>query len=1471
MKRLKLRAMALSLLLAIGMNALAGETVVDNPRFPRKALVAPDCMINTMINVVSVGSGTDGMNCLLDENLDNYATLAGLAKVGLLSDPIVSVKDLKHTYPARTKAGFCVVNESGKLLDLDLLGNVKVYFYLDGKLQEDVTVEQSDKELLSLSLIQMGTSDATLSLTAQSTKPFDEIGLFVEGVDVSALSATKVKYAFVGDERKKTLTTNNFTKIEVDAGKNKDNATDTELNNTCSFATRSSGLLGKEDHVTFSKFGEFPKGTRVGFKFKSEAVLDLDIAKAMKFRLYDGNTLVQETTVNANLLEIGLLGTTDYDISVQAIKKFNKVELVIEHGLLGGILDGLLGLLSKLSFYYGYIEEEPTVAHHHNLNLSMNPVICPEETEYQLQPSDGSVTWTLQSQPTEDNSVQVSADGKVTNMAAGVMGEYVFKATAKDGCSGTVTLTKGIQQSVNPECNKPIADEMELADNIHDSSGSLISISDLKNPENIIDQDMSTYAEYIGGLSLANNVQIIGVKKKTAEPMWTGGANGKRVGFVVEMNSGVLGLNALQFYKIRLYNNKTQSYVHDAVVSHWNTISAGLIGNNQVQKVRLSVEVPAGTEFDEITLWKSGLLNLQLNTLRIYGAFMNDVGSDCYTDDPLGCGSTIISAQTTGASINYDETGFNGLVGAAAFIKDLQNLIDDNRETYTYSDGIKVGATVKYAVKLGRTFGKNQQIGIIMDKETYLANLDVINSWTMKTYYRGTETGDEKNGWNVLGLDAIGYGDKIYLLLNPTKSFDEVRIQTGTLVEALSGLKLYGLFVRNDADGDGIPDCEDENSCGPEQPEQPDPEQPGDIDFSLSAEHLCQQDELTVTIKGTAGTVYKISCPEQGFNNIEVSAEANEQCTWTSTMSNAVREATLTVTTQDGAKSASKTFAVHPLQTTWNGKMDTDWNNWDNWTEGSPLACSNVIIPAGCTQYPVLTATSENLCSQIHFEMGAEVVNTHFLTYDQASVDMTLNEADRYYMLSAPLHGMVTGDMFIPREGNPDVFVEANETNAPQSRFNPRIYQRLWASNAKGQPITGSQIEVAPDETRWTPPFNALAEKYEPGKGFSMKAVGNAAEGNLTFRFPKTHTEYEYVTDQNQPTGIKENISRDNVGRFIYEKENDAEVFPFTVTLSNKDAETTFLAGNPFMAHIDVAEFMAVNNFTSVKVYDGNNANSQILVDGELVSNGADYTHIAPMQSVFVTVANNAQTLNVTYTADMLASAPGSLLKSHRMAAESHSDLSLSATAGKHVANTLVRLSAVASKAYVPGEDAELLVDNEVRPAIALFSVAGGKSLDIQQLDMADRIPLGFYLQTPDTVSLTIRKSGSGEWDGWYLTDIQLQKNYPLETAETVIPLGVLSTNVGRFFLVKGNPTANESIADGDIRCYCYREGTDRIVVRSTNAPMKRCEIYSASGTLVDRANGESTEYRLRPTSGVNIIKVYPEGKEPQVFKVSCY
>ena len=73
---------------------------------------------------------------------------------------------------------------------------------------------------------------------------------------------------------------------------------------------------------------------------------------------------------------------------------------------------------------------------------------------------------------------------------------------------------------------------------------------------------------------------------------------------------------------------------------------------------------------------------------------------------------------------------------------------------------------------------------------------------------------------------------------------------------------------------------------------------------------------------------------------------------------------------------------------------------------------------------------------------------------------------ERYYMLSAPLKSMVTGDMFIPVVGNPSPFTSLNASNTSQNRFNPRIYQRLWASDAKGQTLNNGQVTVTPTETQ---------------------------------------------------------------------------------------------------------------------------------------------------------------------------------------------------------------------------------------------------------------------------------------------------------------------------------------------------------------------------------------------------------------------
>ena len=150
------------------------------------------------------------------------------------------------------------------------------------------------------------------------------------------------------------------------------------------------------------------------------------------------------------------------------------------------------------------------------------------------------------------------------------------------------------------------------------------------------------------------------------------------------------------------------------------------------------------------------------------------------------------------------------------------------------------------------------------------------------------------------------------------------------------------------------------------------------------------------------------------------------------------------------------------------------------------------------------------------------------------------------------------------------------------------------------------------------------------------------------------------------------------------------------------------------------------------------------------------------------------------------------------------------------------------------GEDAELLIDNEIRPAIAIFSVANGKALDIQQLQNATEIQLGFYLRIPAEVSLSVRKALGGEWTGWSLFDVEKNKRYSLDNPDIKIDLGTLSTNIGRFYLTNGTVTANESDISTENKVYCYREGTNQVIIRSTAVVMTRCEIYTVKGQLID-------------------------------------
>ena len=106
-------------------------------------------------------------------------------------------------------------------------------------------------------------------------------------------------------------------------------------------------------------------------------------------------------------------------------------------------------------------------------------------------------------------------------------GKFTFKATSvgckhNPKCVDYVVIDRGIN-SYDPGCAVPLInvsneEKYELSKELPETSGALISISNLKDPENILDKtesgEFDSYAEYVGGLSLASNIPIVGVKLK---------------------------------------------------------------------------------------------------------------------------------------------------------------------------------------------------------------------------------------------------------------------------------------------------------------------------------------------------------------------------------------------------------------------------------------------------------------------------------------------------------------------------------------------------------------------------------------------------------------------------------------------------------------------------------------------------------------------------------------------------------------------------------------------------------------------------------------------------------------------------------------------------------------------------------------------------------------------------------------------
>lgn len=786
----------------------------------RRALVGPGCTINSIGDGVEVVSGTVKLQNLCNDDLDDYATIPALANVTVVGNPIISVKDNQHYYAGGTEAGFVICAKSdASILALDLAKFYKIQFLKDGKAVGKLLEISTGKSVtgLGLSLLTIPGSDQVNKLyTATAPGNFDEIKLVQCGVDAQLGTAINIKYAFVGKAREYTITNNTENGIAKYAQEQKRGSFKLSTNTlggdlinadlTDNFTVQSLivSVPAKVPATSSDNKEAFPAGTEVGFKYGMTKLLDIGLGSTISLNFYnkDGKHITSQT-ISGTVLNLGLIGSkTNSEVVMKAPDAFSAVEIFF-----GGVNVNL----GAIYVNYAFVRMAPDAASHHcPINATSSRDVSGSVNQFQLQHNkDVDVTWTVQSYPEGAADVEVvPTSGLVSNLS--LPGKYVFRATAADGCYEETTLNyapkyvaeeHGVNILVNKEGEEP---KYVLSDKL---GGGLIQIFDrMMNCSAILTTSLNDFAYREPGVEVAANKGLVGIKTADGSNFADGlngnarAFNGKmKVGFVVSAKATGLDANVLKLYNIKLYNKGKE--VTEGVTTHWDAISAGLIGKEETRKMCLNVEVPAGCVFDEIVLYSTGVLSADLSQLNIYYAYVADAEADNATTNPI-YGAQVVSTNNTNASIDFANTQMFSVANIGNGYNELSNLIDDSMDTYlTLPLGANLGgATI--SVNMGKVIDKGQQLVMVTRKLALGLGVNLGEGLKLTTYL-DDEKQEELTNWKVLGADVIGSKGDSYAVLNPTKSFDQVRITPVDVVSALKNIQIKGFALRTDMNDDG--------------------------------------------------------------------------------------------------------------------------------------------------------------------------------------------------------------------------------------------------------------------------------------------------------------------------------------------------------------------------------------------------------------------------------------------------------------------------------------------------------------------------------------------------------------------------------------------------------------------------------------------------------------------------------------------
>lgn len=1362
-----------------------GTWKAENARVP---LVGVGRVVNQVSKeTVSVASGTGDLGAIVDLDLKNSYKVGGLVGVDLEPADAIAVHDIYRTYSANQKVGFVIDPGSGSLLSLDVLSGSVISFYLNDNCVGKVTVNKDDTGGIGLDLLGVSSGENTeQTLIVKAPCIFDEVRLKFSGDAVTALSeSVGIKYAFVGDNSDENAIKKEgkeYPKIDSKSTtisqEDADKLVDDDLKENY-LHLRCSSLLPPlpSQYVTIDWGDEDLRGYEVGFVYESTGLLSglgsvINIANLLNnapelVAIDETGEEVQESSKDFSLIGLDILNTDNAKISMiisKGEKRVSKVKITAPEALLGGITgDGI-------NVYYAYIRKPVTID---NSSYFAFPEATIYTDTYQLpvaQQEHSSVTYTVLSWPNACENEPTVVDGKLTGATAN--GAYVIQAvyTNKDGVgvSYTSTIYRESRVSTASGCNTYITTTSYGAyptETLDSWNGSLISIlSGLKNPDAVVDDNYNNYATR-SGIDVVKSTAIYAMKTTR---MVNAGNSSVRAGFIIEPNLGLLDVNLLENYEVRLYNGSTR--VDEGATSsgeNSKVLGLDLIGDGNG---RLRVYVETDKAFNRLELWSKGLADVSLfSQLRIYGAFFED--TYCSTSFAQDLCMEVMNNSNYGVDLDYSVFNSSSLVGLKENIDGLGYLIDNDLDT-----GVKIGGLLKIgSISLGLKFNDmpaSQPIGIVLDGMEGLANVNALSGITMTVYHNNdAEEVAKKTSFDLLDLDLINKTGKLYLEMTPTKLemtptkvYNKLKITLGGLNVSLKAPRITGIYTRKDSDGDGIPDC------------VTDPDASDDGGFTFSEGETCYPDDLVLKATGSyqEGQEYLFECTNSQTKEVfqkQVAVNANKEIVLSGLSAGLYSIAVHSPLT--GVVMYNQVAYVYPELTEWKG-LSTDWNDWDNWTNGKPSGCTNVILPKGVPYYPVLT--EESACANIHFEEGSYIQHINYLKYKLAFVDMLL-PGGTYTGITAPLQETFSGDMFVNTGVNwskENYFTTLAPDNYAEKRVSPIVYQAVWGTSQVWNvqdDKTPKTVEVL--ESGWTEDFNYLNYKHEPGKGINVRPGEETDKSSYRLRFPKSYTQYSYCRPDGTPiTNQQETIERNEsmIGKLVTDDS-------YCITCQT-DKNGCVAIGNPYLSMLSVQSFFSEkqnNNVVSLtldgKEYTGTN----------LASMEGARMYIKPAEAFIIKTNSVSQEITVKFSAKDTYDASSST--SSRTTAGKKA-LYLQAQSGGETTYASVWQYAGAGNGVNSKEDVAVMIDKKNMAAARVFTIAGNAALSIQSMNNLEKIPVGLIVNGKANVKLKLHTQNAG-WMGWKLVDTESGKSYSLANGEVEINLGYTGSTLTRLYLQK--------------------------------------------------------------------------------------